>query len=154
MFAVFLIGPPPLGSYAASKQGAAAVAQPSSDFPPLPGGDPVTMTVLDYATRAIWEKGASLKGRRVSLTGFVTPGKGGRVYLTRIILTCCAADGRPLKVALAGDLPGRLRSDTWITVIGRYDPKEEEDPASGESIPYLKISQLDVIAAPKEPYET
>ncbi|HEV2087480.1 MAG TPA: hypothetical protein VGR21_04115, partial [Cryptosporangiaceae bacterium] len=35
VFAVFLVAPPPLGSYAASREGATAVQEPSSDFPPL-----------------------------------------------------------------------------------------------------------------------
>lgn len=154
VFAVFLVAPPSLGAYSASREGTTAVAKPSSDFVPLPAGDPVRMTVVDYVTRAIWDKGASLKGRQVSLTGFVTPGPDGRIYLTRIALSCCAADGRPLKVALRGDVPGGLPADTWITVVGEYHPHTEKDPANEGTITSLQVTRLDQVPPPKQPYES
>ncbi|GAA3387878.1 TIGR03943 family putative permease subunit [Cryptosporangium minutisporangium] len=151
---IFLIGPPSLGSYAADKQGATAVQQPSSDLPPLPAGDPVTISVLDYVTRAIWENGASLRGREARLTGFVTVGPDGTAYLTRIVLSCCAADGRPLKVALAGVQPATLERDAWITVVGGYDPARRTDPVSREAVPTIAVRTLTRIEPPAEPYDS
>jgi len=151
---IFLIGPPSLGSYAAEKQGAAAVGQPSSDLPPLPAGDPVTVSVLDYVTRAIWEDGASLRGRDVRLTGFVTLDDNGTPHLTRIVLSCCAADGRPLEVALAGVAPGTLERDVWITVVGRYDSARHTDPVSGEAVPTIAVGSLTRVDAPVNPYDS
>ncbi|SHN25611.1 TIGR03943 family putative permease subunit [Cryptosporangium aurantiacum] len=151
---IFLIGPPSLGSYAAEKQGAAAVGQPSSDLPPLPAGDPVKLSVLDYVTRALWEDGASLRGREARLTGFVTVGPDSTVYLTRIVLSCCAADGRPLKVALNGVQPATLERDAWITVVGTYDPARRTDPVSREAVPTITVRTLDRIDPPAEPYDS
>ncbi|MFG1921598.1 TIGR03943 family putative permease subunit [Cryptosporangium sp. NPDC048952] len=151
---IFVIGPPSLGSYAAEKQGAAAVQQPRSDLPPLPAGNPVTLPVLDYVTRAVWEDGASLRGRQVRLTGFVTVDDNGTAYLTRIVLSCCAADGRPLKVALAGIPPATLERDTWITVVGGYDPTRHTDPVSREPVPTIAVRSLTRIEPPTEPYDS
>ncbi|HEV2087054.1 MAG TPA: hypothetical protein VGR21_01960, partial [Cryptosporangiaceae bacterium] len=109
--------------------------------------------VLDYVTRAIWDKGASLQGRELKLSGFVSPGKDGRAYLTRIVLSCCAADGRPLKVALSGAVPDGLAVDSWVEVVGTFDPAVDKDPASQEVVPYLRVTELRQIPAPKQPYE-
>jgi uncharacterized repeat protein (TIGR03943 family) len=151
VFAIFLIGPPALGSYAASRGGTSVAKQ--SDYAPLPSGDPVTLPVLDYASRAVWDRGASLADRRVRLTGFVSPRPGGGVYLTRMILTCCAADGRPVKVGLSGDAPVRLPADTWIEVTGRYDPKVDKDRANNETIPFLEAESIREVTQPTQPYE-
>ena len=150
---LFLIGPPSLGSYSADKQGATAVQQPNSDLPPLPAGEPVKITVLDYVTRAVWDDGASLRGRAVSITGFVTHDDDGTAYLTRIVLSCCAADGRPMKVALAGVQPATLERDSWITVVGGYDATRYTDPVSKAPVPTIAVRTLDHVDEPAEPYD-
>jgi uncharacterized repeat protein (TIGR03943 family) len=151
VFAIFLIGPPALGSYAAGRGGTSVAKQ--SDYPPLPAGDPVTVAVLDYASRAVWDRGASLEGRRVRLTGFVSPRPGGGEYLTRMILTCCAADGRPVKVGLSGQVPDGLPADTWIEVTGRYDPRTDKDTTNDETIPYLEVESVRRVEQPAQSYE-
>ncbi len=153
VFAIFLIAPPSLGSYAAVRTGTSVAAPASTDYPPLPPGDPVPLTVLDYATRAVFEGDASLRDRTVKLSGFISPRDGGGVRLTRIILSCCAADGRPVKITMVGDLPPRLPLDTWVEVEGRYDQRTDSDPANGEKIPYLRVSSLREIEKPADPYE-
>ena len=110
-------------------------------------------TVLDYATRAVFERGASLEGRTVTLSGFTSPREGGGVRLTRMILTCCAADGRPVKITLSGDLPSKLKADTWIQVTGTYDKRLDNDSVNGEKIPYFKVDSLKRIPKPAQPYE-
>jgi uncharacterized repeat protein (TIGR03943 family) len=151
VFAVFLIGPPALGSYAAGRGGTSVAKQ--SEYAPLPAGDPVPLAVLDYASRAVWDRGASLTDRRVRVTGFVSPRPGGGVYLTRMILTCCAADGRPVKVGLSGEVPGGLTADMWIEVTGRYDPRTDKDTTNAETIPYLEVESMRTVPQPKQPYE-
>jgi uncharacterized repeat protein (TIGR03943 family) len=151
VFAVFLIGPPALGSYAAGRGGTSVAKQ--SDYAPLPAGDPVTLPVLDYASRAVWDRGTSLEDRRVRVTGFVSPRPGGGVYLTRMILVCCAADGRPVKVGLSGHVPAGLTADTWIEVVGRYDPRTDKDTTNDETIPYLEVESMRAVPQPKQPYE-
>jgi uncharacterized repeat protein (TIGR03943 family) len=48
VFALLLVAPQALGSYAADRTGTAL--QQVSDFPPLPDGDPARISVLDYAS--------------------------------------------------------------------------------------------------------
>jgi uncharacterized repeat protein (TIGR03943 family) len=155
VIALLLFAPPALGSYAANRAGTALAAQDSSsDFPPLPKGDPARISMLDYASRAVFDDGKSLGSHRVELTGFVLNGPSGRPYLARMILTCCAADARPIKVALTGSVPSGLKQDTWLVVVGTYVEKRDKDPVNGEVIPYINVSDLHEVGAPAEPYET
>jgi uncharacterized repeat protein (TIGR03943 family) len=150
---LLLVAPPALGSYAANRSGT-ALQQNDEDFAPLPAGDPVKITVLDYASRAVFDQGKSLANRRVQLSGFLMAGDGGTWYLTRMILSCCAADARPIKVALSGQLPDGLAADGWLRVTGAYVAKTAKDPVNGERIPFLEVSEAEAIAAPAEQYES
>ncbi|MFF3286918.1 TIGR03943 family putative permease subunit [Streptomyces sp. NPDC003023] len=150
VLAVLLISPPALGSYSAQREGTAPVEQ-ATGFPPLPDGDPAVIPVIDYATRAI-SGDARLKGRTVKITGFATPGKGGRHYLARIVIACCAADARPIKVALVG-APSDLKADQWFEVVGAFDRTVETDSVNGEFIASLKVHSMRPVATPAQPYE-
>lgn len=154
VFAIMLVGPPALGSYSVNRSGAAAAQRLSADYPPLPAGDPVRVSLLDYVSRALWAGGASLRGRDLRLTGFVTTGPLGRVYLTRIVITCCAADGQALRILLTGPVPDGLSPDTWVTVTGNYDGQRVKDPVSLEEVPTLSITRLNRVSTPAEPYDT
>lgn len=150
---LLLVAPPALGSYAAGQSGTALGSAQTSDFPPLPAGDPVQISVLDYASRAVFEQGRSIGDRRVKLTGFILAGPDGSQYLARIMLSCCAADGRPVKVAMSGDAPTGLAPDTWVEVVGRYSDRTTTDTVNGEKIPFLEVVEWHEVAAPKNPYE-
>jgi uncharacterized repeat protein (TIGR03943 family) len=152
VFALLLVAPQALGSYAADRTGTAL--QQVSDFPPLPDGDPAKISVLDYASRAVFDEGRSIGTRKVRLTGFILKGQDGQPYLARMILTCCAADARPVKVGLTGDVPTGLKPDTWIDVTGTYTKKSVKDAINGETIPYLDVSDYQQIPAPNEQYES
>jgi uncharacterized repeat protein (TIGR03943 family) len=149
---LLLLSPPALGSYAAGKSGT-VVASSESDYPALPAGDPVRVTLLDYASRALFDSGKSLTGRHLRLVGFITAGSGNRPVLTRIVLTCCAADGRPIKVGLSGNAPTGLPADTWVQIDGTYSAQVGNDPVNKAQIPYLQVTDWQEAAAPKQPYE-
>ena len=151
---LLLVAPPALGSYAAGQSGTVLSAQNAgSDYPPLPPGDPVPVGLLDYASRAAFDEGRSLAGRDVQLTGFVTPGPGGEPMLARIVLSCCAADGRPIKVGMTGDAPAGLAADTWVQVVGRYTARLAKDPVNSATVPYLEVRSWQEITPPKQRYE-
>jgi uncharacterized repeat protein (TIGR03943 family) len=152
--ALLLFAPPALGSYQASRNGTALSAQANSDFPPLPDGDPVRISMLDYAGRAVFDQGRSLQGRRVTLSGFIIAGPNGQPYLARMIVTCCAADARPVKVGLAGDVPASLKPDEWIEVEGTYVDRSDKDPVNAELVPFIQVAAIHDIAAPKQQYES
>jgi uncharacterized repeat protein (TIGR03943 family) len=151
---LLLVAPPALGSYAAGKSGSVLTAQNSvSDYPALPPGEPVPLGLLDYASRAVFDQGKSLTGRTLQLTGFITPGPDGQPMLDRIILTCCAADARPIKIGLSGDLPTGVRADTWVKIVGTYSSKTTKDPVNHAAVPYLDVKTWQEIPTPGEPYE-
>jgi len=151
---LLLVAPPALGSYAAGQAGTVLTAQNSdSDYPPLPAGDPAPVSLLDYASRALFDSGKSLAGRTLALTGFVTPGPDGQPMLARMVLTCCAADGRPIKVGLTGGTPVSVPADTWVTVVGVYSTRTEKDNVNNASVPYVEDRSWQEITAPKQPYE-
>jgi uncharacterized repeat protein (TIGR03943 family) len=151
--ALLLVAPPALGSYAAARGGTALSAPASSDFPPLPDGDPARLSMLDYASRAVFDDGRTLGQRRITLSGFVMTA-GDKRYLARMVITCCAADARPVKVGLTGDVPTGTASDTWLEATGTYTPQRDTDPVDNEPIPYLTVTASRPIPAPKQPYES
>jgi uncharacterized repeat protein (TIGR03943 family) len=151
VFALLLVAPPALGSYAANRSGTAL--QEVSDFPPLPEGDPVKVSVLDYATRAVFDEGRSLDRRRVQLTGFVMIATDGSPYLARMMVSCCAGDARPIKVGLTGDVPGDLKDNAWLEIVGRYTEKSVKDGVNGAVIPYIDVLEARPVEAPKNQYE-
>ncbi len=153
VLAIFLVAPPALGSYTASRSAAAtAPAEPDSEFAPLPAGDPVTVTLTDYATRAVWDAGRSLEGRRIRMVGFVTPRAGGGFYLTRITITCCAADARPIRIAVQ-NTDRTFPADTWVAVTGTYGGRDEA-ARTVDQVPVLRVTSVEPVSAPSEPYET
>jgi uncharacterized repeat protein (TIGR03943 family) len=150
---LLLIAPPPLGTYAASRSGTAAAAVPVSRLPPLPEGDPTRISVLDYAARAITDHGRTLRGRRVTMSGFLLAGDSGQWFLTRMVITCCAADASPVKVGLTGDVPDDLLvAGVWIEVVGRFTEQTTRDTVNDETIPYVQVETAHAIPAPKQQY--
>ncbi len=150
---LLLVAPPALGSYAAGQAGSALSAQQVSDFPALPDGDPAEISVLDYATRAIFDKGLSIGDRRVRVSGFLSDNSDGGQLLTRMILSCCAADARPIKVGMSGSVPTGLPADSWVEITGKYTEQQGADPVNGESIPFIEVLEWRAIQAPAEQYE-
>ena len=151
VFALMLAAPPALGSYAANRAGTGITEPPG--FADLPAGDPVRLRVLDYATRAVYDHGRSLTGRHVRLTGFLTTGPGGTPLLTRMFLSCCAADAQPVKVGLTGRVPTGMKPDTWIEVVGTYTARQIKDDVNGAPIPFLEVDEVTRVSPPRERYE-
>ena len=151
LLALILIAPPALGSYSAVRAGTAL--QKPYGYGPLPAGDPVPLSVVDYASRAAYDHGRSLHGRPVRVTGFLALDRSGAPYLVRMALNCCAADARPVKIALTGALPPVLRPDAWLAVTGTYTPRLIHDPVDNGPIPYLQVTSTTPVAAPHDPYD-
>ncbi|MFG2004459.1 TIGR03943 family putative permease subunit [Spirillospora sp. NPDC048911] len=149
--ALILVAPPALGSYSADRTGTALRSPPG--FTELPAGDPLQLSVIDYAGRAVYDHGRSLGDRRVRITGFVTLDRGGASYLTRMTLNCCAADAQPIKVGMAGRVPPVLQPDAWLEVVGTYTGRQTRDPINSGVIPFIDITQAKPVQAPADPYE-
>ncbi|MBD0742273.1 TIGR03943 family protein [Streptomyces sp. CBMA152] len=138
---LLLFAPPALGSYTVARDGSGAVAKRTT-FPALPERSPLALSLTDFTSRAVWDEKGSLRGRTVRLTGFVTPQSADAWQLSRVIVSCCAADARVVKVEVHGIAapPG----DSWVTVTGKWRPDAKA--------PALDATGLDRIPQPKNPY--
>ncbi|MFF3765480.1 TIGR03943 family putative permease subunit [Streptomyces sp. NPDC001922] len=139
--------PPALGSYTAARERDPA-AEEQQRFPALPRTSPVPLALSDFQARARQDTARSLEDRRVRLTGFVTPGKGGVWYLTRLVLSCCAADSRSVKVEMRG-LP-EPPADSWVSVTGTWRPSGTPGTPSARAA--LDADDVEHIAQPANPY--
>lgn len=149
VLAIFLIAPGPLGAYSAERSTTNGTQQASAKAPPLPAGDPVEISLSSYVARAVWDDGTTLQGRNVSMTGFVTPDPQGGWMLTRLTMSCCAADALASKVKTVdtADLP----ANTWVTVVGHWVPGG--GTKSDSAVPLIAVTSLEEIPQPKNPYE-
>ncbi|WP_314224989.1 TIGR03943 family putative permease subunit [Streptomyces zaehneri] len=151
LLALILVAPPALGSYSATRTGT-ALQEPLA-YPALPATDPLPLSVVDYAGRAVYDHGRTLTGREVRLTGFVALDHDGTPYLVRMALNCCAADAQPVKVGLTGDIPPVLQPDTWLAVTGTYTPRTTHDPVNNGPIPFISVTTATPTPTPRDPYD-
>jgi uncharacterized repeat protein (TIGR03943 family) len=152
---VVLVQPAALGSHAVSGR-SAVPAGGDATYPALapPVRGAVPMSMAQFVTRALRDRGRSLDGVRVRLVGFVAPGRSGEAYrLTRFVIFCCAADAEALQVVVQGD-PTRRAEDQWLEVEGRWLPRPmpaADDPSPPP--PVLVVDSTRPIAARRPPYE-
>jgi uncharacterized repeat protein (TIGR03943 family) len=152
VFALLVVDPPALGADAAQRQSPVAakpIAPKGNSWlaNSAQGDTPVAVAVRDYAVWAVWEKD-SMKGRSFQLTGFVTPGKNGIWYVSRIGITCCVADGTAFMVEARGQ--AAPPKNQWITVTGEW--AEPTKRADGD-VAALTITGVRNVAQPQNPYE-
>jgi uncharacterized repeat protein (TIGR03943 family) len=152
---IAVVVPRPLGAFAANRAAATLPPPARADFGPLPApvvpGGPVDLSLKEFVGRAVYDQGRSLRGAPVRLVGFVTPdARGGGFILTRFIVTCCAADARPLRVAVRGPAPPWPAPDTWLEITGTWRP--ERRTAEDGRPPVLDATDLRSSAAPTNPY--
>lgn len=147
--ALLLFPPPALGSYSAERDQAGRDAPGVGRFPALPAEDPVTLTVSQFGSRAVYDSGRSLKGRTVELTGFVTRDDDGW-YVTRLLVSCCAADATTTAVRIHG--ASGPATDTWVTVTGVWRPTGGLGSQAAWP-PVLDAVKVRRVQQPKDPYE-
>ncbi|MET7474890.1 TIGR03943 family protein [Streptomyces sp. NPDC005648] len=117
---LLLYAPPALGAYTASREPSRPAVTPRHDFDPLPAASLLPITLTDFALRVRQDRTRAISGRTVQLSGFVTAGKrSDSWFLTRIIISCCAADAQSVKLRIYGPAP---RPDTWVAVTGTWHP--------------------------------
>ncbi|CAL9528029.1 hypothetical protein SUDANB15_03962 [Streptomyces sp. enrichment culture] len=151
LLALILVAPPALGSYSATHTGTAL--QEPLGFPDLPARGPLRLGVGEYAARAVYDDGRHLRGRPVTLTGFVALDGSGTPYLVRMTLNCCAADAQPVKVALTGGVPPVLQPDSWLELTGTYTPRRTKDPVNDGPVPYFEVTAARPVPPPADPYD-
>lgn len=152
LLALILVAPPALGSYSAMRTGTALQKQPWG-FADLPAGDTVRLNLVDYAGRAAYDNGRSLDHRHIKIAGLLALDRDGTPYLVRMALSCCAADAQPVKIGLTGRIPPVLRPDSWLEVTGTYTAKQTKDPVNDGIIPFLDVTEVKPVKAPRDPYD-
>jgi uncharacterized repeat protein (TIGR03943 family) len=147
VLAVFLVAPPSLGSFAASRS--VTIVEPTGqDYPPLATTGVTAVTLLEFNQRALERSGTSLAGATVSMTGFVFSDPGKPLLMARFRIACCAADGQATTVELVGWSGAPPARDEWVDVVGVFaGPASEPGPAR------LTVQQLSVVPPPADPYE-
>lgn len=151
---IFVVAPPALGAdtvlRAGDRTAPAITRQGAAAFPPLPAAAVVPLAMSEFITRSVWDSSRSLAGRTVELTGFVVHDNGSD-YVARLVITCCAADATPMKVALTGSWAARLPDDQWVRADGTLRPGSAVQ-ANGYT-PTLVTAALRPVAEPADPYE-
>jgi len=145
--AILVVAPPALGAYSAKRLPVSAIKVPSRHVPALTGTDLVRMSLLDYYSRAAFDDGRTLVGRRVALTGFVLRVEPGGFQLARLMITCCAADARPVVVSVQHT--SAPASNGWVTVTGTYGGMRSADATA----PVLRADTVTPIRQPANPYD-
>ena len=151
---LYVVAPPPLGAWAAAREPARAEVV-SAGIPPLEvGQDGVADTDLLDVVQRMWSAPETVADVPVRVLGFVTPGEETPAALARITVSCCAADGRPVKLDLTGPGAASLPPEgEWVEVEGRWTAGME-DPVDGLSPPVtvLEVSSVTPAQEPEEPY--
>jgi uncharacterized repeat protein (TIGR03943 family) len=154
VLAIFLVAPPALGADSVLRAGnrvaPSVVRVGAAAFSALPRGAVVPIAMGEFITRSVWDSSDSLAGRTVALTGFVVH-DNGTDYVARLVITCCAADATPMKVALTGRQADQLPNDQWIKATGMLRPHSATE-ANGYT-PTMTVSALTTVDAPADPYE-
>ncbi|MFF7590373.1 TIGR03943 family putative permease subunit [Kitasatospora purpeofusca] len=154
--------PPALGAYTASRDGADATVQQTA-YQDLPqqsaAADPATqsdaqssavspMSLNEFIGRS-HDPNRSLAGRTVKLTGFVTPGaKEGEWYLNRLVVSCCAADARRLRILVHAKGP-TPPTESWVELTGTWKPAPD---APATAAPQLDLLEYHSVPQPRAPY--
>lgn len=151
VLAVFLISPPALGGDVVNSAADTNQTQRSRNLlGELPSGDVIPLSMTEFVTRTAWDESGTLDGRRVKLTGFLLRADGD-TYVARLAISCCAADARPLKVRVTGDVPA-LPDEQWVEVTGQVVPKSASEKNSW--VPTFTVESFTAVAEPVEPYES
>jgi uncharacterized repeat protein (TIGR03943 family) len=151
VLAVFLISPPALGTDVVGTGADTNQTQRTRNLlGDLPSGDVIPLSMTEFITRTAWDESGTLDNRRVKLTGFLMRADGN-TYLARIAISCCAADARPLKVKLLGDVPA-LPDEQWVELTGKVVPKSASEQTSW--VPSFTAESSTPVPQPAEPYES
>ncbi|MFD5226011.1 TIGR03943 family putative permease subunit [Microbacterium sp. NPDC058342] len=132
---------------AMSRAGEATVLFAGADDVTIGVADTTTFGVGDWASAfATATRPENFDGAAVTLTGFVTPGEGDGVGLTRMTITHCVIDAQPATVPVAGGLTGDYETGQWVEVTGTVR-------ADADGMLRIEPSAVKKVSEPKDPYE-
>ncbi len=160
---IVFIAPPALGVSAVGDRSVTSAAdRQRTAFAPLPDEDAPEVALLEVVQRAVRDTEGSLDGREIRVTGFaVATANGGSpradgtregIDLARILIICCAADARSVRIHLDA---GRVALDgiaegTWLRVSGTVDAATATEQTA--FTPTMTVSSVERIEAPENTY--
>lgn len=140
---ILFVAPPALGVSSVSERVVTAGALERTAFPPLPDGDAPEIPLLDVVQRAARDNTGSLDGREITVTGMRVENPDGSVDLARILIICCAADARSIRIHLDRPVQG-----DWVRVRGTVG---ESTPDTG-NVPTMTVTGVEQIPEPANTY--
>lgn len=145
---VFVVHPPELGAYVAERQSDAPPARTHLTLPKAEPGTAMKLGIFEFTETAAYSPD-SLRNTQVDLTGFVSYDSEHHWYITRLAITCCAADAVASRVRVVGmAAPPR---NTWIELTGQW--VDIGDAKAATTKPEVYALQLTKIPQPSNPYE-
>ena len=149
-----LVAPPALGSFTVARQTPPAELPGGVTATPIgpddPGQDYRTLPLVGYQLRALADDSSAFEGRRIRLVGFVSPREGSGWYVSRIAISCCAADAVGITVVVDGD-QGDLSPDQWVEVVGTWAPPVRH-PTAGYPEAVITPDSVRSVDAPADTY--
>jgi uncharacterized repeat protein (TIGR03943 family) len=92
-------------------------------------------------------------GQEASVIGFVYQDKqlpAGQFFVSRIVLTCCAADGIAFTMIVDWPRAASLKPDTWVQVTGPVGKAHfADDP---QAVPLIHATTVEIVPQPDNPY--
>ena len=145
---LYVIAPPELGAYAAERRTGVSAPRPTTNPSTTAGSSAVVETLVsEFVSLAQWEPAKSLTSP-VALTGFVSKAEGDW-YVTRMGISCCAADAIGWRVRVVG-APAPER-DQWVTVTGTWIDPDKLVPRIGD--PAITATEVTFVQKPRNTYE-
>lgn len=142
--AILFLAPPALGVASVSNRVVDSGQLERSAFPPLPVGDAPEIPMLDVVQRAARDTTGSLDGREITVTGMRVTNPDGSVDLARVLIICCAADARSIRIHLDRPLP----EGDWLRVRGTVG---RSSPETG-NVPTMTVTGVEQISEPANTY--
>jgi putative membrane protein len=94
-----------------------------------------------------------LMGQKASVIGFVYHDSrlaAGQFFVSRIVISCCAADGFPVVMIVDWPDAASLKADTWVRVSGPVDQTQFD--IHSQAIPLIHAKSVEVVPQPAQPY--
>jgi putative membrane protein len=110
--------------------------------------------ILDWVTLFDVEDDLKpLMGQEAAVVGFVYHDERlpkGQFFVSRIVVSCCAADGFPVVMIVDWPEAASLKQDTWVRVSGPVDQTYfDKQP---QAIPFIRAKTVEVVPQPAYPY--
>jgi uncharacterized repeat protein (TIGR03943 family) len=108
--------------------------------------------ILDWVKLFYFEEDLNpFIGQQASVVGFVYPNENlpeGQFFVSRFILSCCAADGYAVGMIVESLQADALTADTWVKVTGSVDVVS----FNGNPSPLIRADSIEIVPQPEQPY--